>query len=72
MISKEEFIEEGKKLYGEQFDYKYITENKFEYCSTVPIMCNKHGLFYTSVYGFLNGETCFECLKEKIEKKDDN
>jgi len=72
MITKEEFIEEGKKIYGEQFDYKYIIENKLENYSTVPIVCNKHGLFYTSVYGFLNNETCFDCVTERNKKEEEN
>jgi len=72
MISKEEFIKKAKELYEEQFDYKYITENNLENYSTIPVMCSKHGLFYTTVYSFLNGEHCFECKTENNKKEDIN
>jgi len=63
-MCKEEFIKKAKELYGEKFDYKNITDNKLESYSTVPIICLKHGIFYTSVYDFLHGEGCFECNRK--------
>lgn len=70
-MTKEEFIDKAKAIYDEQFDYRYITEKELKMYSTVPILCNKHGLFYTTVYDMLNGEACFDCKKNEIEEKDD-
>ena len=67
-MTRKEFINRAKEKYGEQFDYKYIIDNKLEMYSTVPILCNKHGLFYSTVYDMLNGETCFECMRDEINK----
>lgn len=70
-MNREEFIDKAKELYGEKFDYKYIVENNLEMYSTVPIVCNKHGLFHTTVYDMLNGEGCFECKKTEIKSDED-
>ena len=69
IMTKEEFINKAQEIYGEQFDYKYIVDDKLEMYSTVPIVCNKHGLFYTSVYDFLNGTGCFECNRKDLKNE---
>ena len=52
------------QMYGDKFDYKFIKENDvIENYSSVPIQCQKHGLFFTNVYDFLCGNGCFDCTR---------
>lgn len=64
-MSKAEFIEKARAIYGDKYDYSMVSE-KIENYSVVPIKCCKHGLFYESVYNFLNGRGCFKCDNNDI------
>ena len=64
-MTKAEFIERARKIYGDQYDYRGVPD-KVENYSMVPIVCSKHGLFYQSVYDHLNREGCFKCKYNNI------
>ena len=64
-MSKQEFIEEANKIYGNEYTYEYVNDDNLEPYTSIPITCKKHGLFYQTVYQHLNGAGCFECYKEK-------
>lgn len=67
-MTKEEFIKKSKEIYGDRYDYKDVPNTNLEYYNNVPIICEKHGLFYQSVYDHLEGKGCFDCQKnEKID-----
>lgn len=70
-MRKKEFIEKANKIYDNKYDYKCIPEHMdLKPYNNVPIICEKHGLFYQSLYYHLNGLGCFECYKE-IQKLTD-
>ena len=65
-MTKEEFIEEARKKYGDKYGYSNVTEQGVTYNTNVPIRCSKHGLFWQTPYQHLHGLiTCFECYKEE-------
>ena len=64
-MTKAEFIEKAKEIYGDQYDYRGVPD-KVENYSMVPIVCSKHGLFYQSVYDHLNREGCFKCKYNNV------
>jgi hypothetical protein len=60
--SKEEFVEEAKKIHGDKYDY-----SKVEYKNTndkVCIICPKHGEFWQSPLKHLYGRGCRKCGRE--------
>lgn len=55
----EEFIEEAKRIYGEQYDYsrsEYVNDS-----TKVCIICPKHGEFWQTPYSHLQGCGCPKC-----------
>ena len=55
-LTKEEFIEKTKEIYGDKYDY-----TKVEYVNSktdVNIICRKHGEFCRKPNDFLNGKGC--------------
>lgn len=67
-MTKEEFITKSKEIYNNKYDYRCITEEHLEPFNNVPICCDKHGLFFQSVYDHLQGKGCFDCETDKREK----
>lgn len=68
---KKEFVKEAKKIYGNKYDYKTIKDEKLEPYSMIPIICDRHGLFFQTVYDHLDGKGCFECYRNKEKLTDD-
>lgn len=65
-MTKEEFINAANEKYGDAYDCSRVTEQCIKHNINVPIICEKHGVFYTTPYMLLNGcFGCFECYKEK-------
>ena len=65
-MTKKEFINKAKELHDDNYDYRCISDyTNLENSNNVPIICEKHGLFYQSVYDHLNGRGCFQCFNEK-------
>ena len=65
-MTKEEFIAKAMAVHGDRYNYgkvKYINN-----CTTVIIMCPKHGDFPQRPDHHLGGCGCTECKKEKISK----
>ena len=66
-MNRTEFIKKAKQIHKEKYDYKNISNVKLENYSIIPILCEKHGLFYDTVYNHLEGKECFECFIEKLK-----
>ena len=64
-MSRDNFIEKAKQKYGDRYDYRGVPDIDLQPYTRVPIYCDKHGLFYQSVYDHLEGKGCFDCYKEK-------
>lgn len=69
-MSKKEFIEKAKSIHGEKYDYKTIPDIELENYTMIPIICEKHGIFYDTVYNHLQGKECFICYLEKRKMTD--
>lgn len=67
-MTKEEFINEAAKVFGEQYDYSNVNGDAIEHDTKVAIKCKKHGLLFWEtphehLHGFIH---CEECYKDKI------
>jgi len=68
-MSREEFISAATEIYGDQYDFSYVSEQGVSHETNVAVRCNKHGMFYATPYQLLHGPIgCFECYKEKTWK----
>lgn len=64
-ITKKEFLERAKELYGDKYEYPELKE-EFSYRRKIKIICSKHGEFFETPYSFLlNQKDCIRCKKEK-------
>lgn len=64
-ITKKEFLEKAKELYGDKYEYLELKE-EFSYRRKIKIVCSKHGEFFETPYSFLlNQKDCIKCKKEK-------
>jgi hypothetical protein len=70
-MTKEEFIKKAREIYGKRYDYKNISQTNLEPYTMIPIFCDKHGLFYQTVYDHLQGKGCFDCFCQGEELTDD-
>lgn len=64
-MTRAEFIDKAKQIYGDKYDYRNVPNIDLQPYNNIPIFCDKHGLFFQSVYDHLEGKGCFECNKEK-------
>ena len=49
-MTRKEFIEKAREVHGNEYDYKSVPDINLENYSTIPITCEKHGMFYDTVY----------------------
>lgn len=66
-MTREEFIDKAVEKYGNKYDYRGVPDTNLQPYSTVPIHCEKHGLFYQTVYFHLQGIGCPNCAYERIK-----
>ena len=60
-----DFVKESNIRHNNRYCYDLITE--FKGCRTkLPVMCPKHGVFWTIPYMHLQGKGCPKCGNEKI------
>jgi hypothetical protein len=62
----DEFIEKARLKHGDKYDYsevKYVNNH-----TKVCIICPKHGPFYQTPNGHLNGYGCSNCRQSTLEK----
>jgi hypothetical protein len=65
--TKEQYIEEAKKIHINKFDYSLIKElHKRD--TRVNIICPSHGIFEQSFHKHLQGDSCKKCSHEKLSK----
>ena len=60
-MTKQELIEKATILYGNKFSYESINNEDLKPYTLIPIHCEKHGLFFQTVYHHLNGVGCPKC-----------
>ena len=64
-MTKEQFIEKSREIYGDKYEYNSISNDvNLQPYNNVPIYCNRHGLFFQSVHDHLQGKGCFKCDAE--------
>ena len=71
-MTKEQFIEEVSRRFGDRYDCSSVTEQGVKNNTNVMVRCCKHGQFWITPYQLLHGMVgCFECFKEKewVDKK---
>lgn len=66
-MTRKEFIEKATEKYGNKYDYRSVPDIELQPYTSVPIYCEKHGLFYQTVYFHLQGIGCTDCIYEKIK-----
>ena len=66
--SKNEYIEEAKKIHANKFDYSLINELP-KRDTRVNIICPNHGIFEQSFHKHLQGDSCKKCSHEKLGKE---
>ena len=66
--SKEQYIEDAKKIHSNRFDYSLIKELA-KRDTRVNIICPSHGEFEQSFHKHLSGDGCKKCSKEKVAKE---
>lgn len=65
-MTRDEFINAATEIYGDQYDFSYVSEQGVKYGTNIAVKCYKHGMFYTTPHQLLTGQFgCFECYKEK-------
>jgi ribosomal protein L36 len=65
--TKEEFIEDARKVHGDKYDY-----SKVEYISTrekVTIICSEHGEFKQKASHHCSGHGCLSCSNKRFDTK---
>ena len=67
-MTRAEFIDKAKQIYGDKYDYRSVPNIDLQPYNNIPIFCDKHGLFFQSVYNHLQGKGCFECFRENFQK----
>lgn len=72
-LTKNEIVEKANKLFNNEYDYSLFLDDNFTYdkiIEKVPIICKKHGIFYTSINGHINGgRGCPKCAIDYKAKK---
>lgn len=63
-MTRKEFIKKAVEVYGDTYDYKSVPDIDLQPYLSIPIYCEKHGLFYQTVYSHLQGIGCPDCLYE--------
>lgn len=61
------FIERAKAIHGNLYDYSLLTSDNFGYNLKIPIICNKHGVFYQLARHHLSKHGCPKCNQSKLE-----
>ena len=65
-LTTEQFIEKAKLIHGDKYDYSKT--NYINYSTKIEIICKKHGSFFQTPNGHLEGkEGCNYCSK-KVKK----
>ena len=68
--STEQFIEKAKKIHGNKYDYSKV--NYIDNKTKVEIICPKHGSFFQTPGGHLQGHGCCYCNTSRGEKAVEN
>ena len=66
-MTRAEFIDKAKQIYGDKYDYRSVPNIDLQPYNNIPIFCDKHGLFYQTVYFHLQGIGCPNCIYERIK-----
>ena len=66
-FTTQDFIERAKAVHGDKYDYSKV--DYADIYTKVCIICKKHGEFWQSPHGHLNGRGCVKCAKEMLSVK---
>lgn len=66
--TKEQYIEQAKKIHNNLFDYSLIKELP-KRDTRVNIRCPLHGVFEQSFHKHLSGDGCKKCSKQRVGKE---
>lgn len=64
-LTTEYFINKGKEIFGDYYDYSETDLNIRDNKGRVKIICHKHGEFWQNPYSHLHGYGCARCGSEK-------
>lgn len=70
MVPVEKILERFKKVHGVTYDYSLVKDNYKGIKRNVPIICNKHGVFYQTPQNHYVGQRCPKCVNESARKYD--
>lgn len=68
-MDKDTFVNRAKIVHEDEFDYSLVNDNNFIDSKTkIPIICQKHGVFFQKPNNHLSGAKCPCCLRSKGEE----
>ena len=71
LMSKDEFIQQARRVHGDYYDYSHVEPEHFYRNQEVKIICPKHGSFYQLVSKHLLGAGCLKCAgKDKMSTEE--
>lgn len=65
-LTIDEVIERAKEIHHNKYSYELVSSLPYANATKIPIICQKHGIFYQQVHNHLNGQGCPECGKRSI------
>lgn len=68
-ITNEEFIERGKKIYGDKYTYEHLDMKNRDENGKVLVTCKIHGDFKSLPDFFYHGHACPKCQESRIERE---
>lgn len=66
-MTKNEFIEEAKKIHGDKYDYSMVEYKNMN--TKIKIICKEHGVFYQKPSKHLLGQGCPICKESTMENE---
>jgi hypothetical protein len=60
----EEFIKKAKEKHGDKYSYELINDTNYNYKNKVPIICQKHKIFFQQPNHHLSGRGCAKCGRD--------
>ena len=70
VLTTEDFIRKARLVHGNKYDYSLVHKDA-KSTDIVPIICNKHGIFYQALQHHKRGSGCPHCQKSYGEERID-
>ena len=66
-MTKNDLIKLSTEKFGDIYDFSQEHRESIEDNDFITVRCKKHGLFFETLYHFINSPVkCFECYKEGV------